>query len=139
MEASPPGAGPRRPSSTPGVGPTAEAGGDPATAVGAPGRGGARSGGLRHEPVDVPADRGRHPSPVQGGLPSGSRRATAAGVWLQSAAAPAAREGARRSSRAFARDRKSTRLNSSHLGNSYAVFCLKKTGDDGEESDWAKD
>src|SRR5436853_5143099 len=23
-------------------------------------------------------------------------------------------------------DRKSTRLNSSHLGNSYAVFCLKK-------------
>src|SRR5471030_3446049 len=31
-------------------------------------------------------------------------------------------------SRAFAatRDRKSTRLNSSHLGISYAVFCLKK-------------
>src|ERR1035441_10821209 len=26
-----------------------------------------------------------------------------------------------------ARDRKSTRLNSSHLGISYAVFCLKKT------------
>src|ERR1039458_1476838 len=25
------------------------------------------------------------------------------------------------------RDRKSTRLNSSHLGISYAVFCLKKT------------
>src|SRR5205814_2910889 len=25
-----------------------------------------------------------------------------------------------------ARDRKSTRLNSSHLGKSYAVFCLKK-------------
>src|SRR5205814_10199412 len=24
------------------------------------------------------------------------------------------------------RDRKSTRLNSSHLGNSYAVYCLKK-------------
>src|SRR5205814_10440117 len=28
--------------------------------------------------------------------------------------------------RTAARDRKSTRLNSSHLGNSYAVFCLKK-------------
>src|SRR5262245_63103920 len=28
--------------------------------------------------------------------------------------------------RAFGRDRKSTRLNSSHLGISYAVFCLKK-------------
>src|SRR5437899_9602263 len=27
---------------------------------------------------------------------------------------------------AFGRDRKSTRLNSSHLGISYAVFCLKK-------------
>src|SRR5437899_7844094 len=30
-----------------------------------------------------------------------------------------------------ARDRKSTRLNSSHLGISYAVFCLKK------KRDWA--
>src|SRR5205814_9747388 len=29
-------------------------------------------------------------------------------------------------SRIRARDRKSTRLNSSHLGISYAVFCLKK-------------
>src|ERR1035441_271135 len=28
---------------------------------------------------------------------------------------------------AFISDRKSTRLNSSHLGISYAVFCLKKT------------
>src|SRR5690606_40683764 len=27
----------------------------------------------------------------------------------------------------FCRDRKSTRLNSSHVKNSYAVFCLKKT------------
>src|ERR1035438_3331719 len=30
------------------------------------------------------------------------------------------------------RDRKSTRLNSSHLGISYAVFCLKKN----QEHDW---
>src|ERR1035441_10789852 len=29
----------------------------------------------------------------------------------------------------FSRDRKSTRLNSSHLGISYAVFCLKKKKD----------
>src|SRR5436853_4385838 len=28
-------------------------------------------------------------------------------------------------------DRKSTRLNSSHLGTSYAVFCLKKKNDKG--------
>src|SRR5438045_4552286 len=31
-----------------------------------------------------------------------------------------------RSARTCPRDRKSTRLNSSHLGISYAVFCLKK-------------
>src|SRR5436853_4784453 len=31
-----------------------------------------------------------------------------------------------RSARADGEDRKSTRLNSSHLGISYAVFCLKK-------------
>src|ERR1039458_10420281 len=31
-----------------------------------------------------------------------------------------------RSKRVSCRDRKSTRLNSSHLGISYAVFCLKK-------------
>src|SRR5471030_1534658 len=35
------------------------------------------------------------------------------------------RRGCRRPDRAAARDRKSTRLNSSHLGISYAVFCLK--------------
>src|SRR5436853_3657569 len=31
------------------------------------------------------------------------------------------------------KDRKSTRLNSSHLGISYAVFCLKKKNGDGKE------
>src|SRR5437899_8775073 len=36
------------------------------------------------------------------------------------------RSGAVRRSRGGAEDRKSTRLNSSHLGISYAVFCLKK-------------
>src|SRR5436853_1506393 len=35
--------------------------------------------------------------------------------------------GSSRSSWPACRDRKSTRLNSSHLGISYAVFCLKKT------------
>src|SRR5690242_21402039 len=38
------------------------------------------------------------------------------------AAAPLARAGAS----ALAQDRKSTRLNSSHMSISYAVFCLKK-------------
>src|SRR5947208_7710587 len=36
------------------------------------------------------------------------------------------REGVRRIWRSTASDRKSTRLNSSHQINSYAVFCLKK-------------
>src|SRR5690625_5458659 len=31
----------------------------------------------------------------------------------------------------FNEDRKSTRLNSSHVASSYAVFCLKKKKDDG--------
>src|SRR5258705_11926493 len=38
----------------------------------------------------------------------------------------AAQAGAAQGCCAVARDRKSTRLNSSHLGISYAVFCLKK-------------
>src|SRR5258707_4875483 len=38
----------------------------------------------------------------------------------------AANEGARISLRTKQRDRKSTRLNSSHANISYAVFCLKK-------------
>src|SRR3989454_5572871 len=48
-------------------------------------------------------------------------------VWASTVALPRA-EAARRArdDAAFARDRKSTRLNSSHLVISYAVFCLKK-------------
>src|SRR2546426_5154957 len=42
--------------------------------------------------------------------------------WPATPASATARPGARRASR----DRKSTRLNSSHLVISYAVFCLKK-------------
>src|SRR5437899_9686892 len=38
----------------------------------------------------------------------------------------AAREERRRQEQPARQDRKSTRLNSSHLGISYAVFCLKK-------------
>src|SRR5256885_11024392 len=48
------------------------------------------------------------------------RRATAR------ATAPASSPRSRRVSSAAIRDRKSTRLNSSHLVISYAVFCLKK-------------
>src|SRR5438045_7782966 len=45
----------------------------------------------------------------------------------------------------YAKDRKSTRLNSSHLGISYAVFCLKKkrgvgdTGHDGRHGHTGED
>src|SRR5690348_17651630 len=41
-------------------------------------------------------------------------------------ARPRARAGAARACRSPRRDRKSTRLNSSHPSISYAVFCLKK-------------
>src|SRR5437899_5474554 len=39
----------------------------------------------------------------------------------------------------IARDRKSTRLNSSHLGISYAVFCLKKKKKINSRTDEHKD
>src|SRR3712207_8715354 len=74
--------------------------------------------------------RGRQ-APAHGpaGVPRvGVRRAEAARravgsdrVEAQRHGAPAPRDQARR------RDRKSTRLNSSHANISYAVFCLKKT------------
>src|SRR5437899_12731193 len=55
--------------------------------------------------------------------------AVAAGLWLLRSDLP--RDLRRRKKTAYPRaelfgDRKSTRLNSSHLGISYAVFCLKK-------------
>src|SRR5205814_5247296 len=50
------------------------------------------------------------------GAAGGVSKLTLTGGWSPSAAVP------RRSQK----DRKSTRLNSSHLGISYAVFCLKK-------------
>src|SRR5205814_10455364 len=61
-------------------------------------------------------------------LPTASPRRRGAKVRrspspTRTSASATARRTWRRSS---ARDRKSTRLNSSHLGISYAVFCLKK-------------
>src|SRR5690606_40835362 len=67
----------------------------------------------------------RHVHRVHVGYPTGSRcgkrhpSAAGAGGW------PADRE-LHVSSRGEVRDRKSTRLNSSHVKISYAVFCLKK-------------
>src|SRR3712207_9212312 len=54
--------------------------------------------------------------------------AVAAAALLERPAAHGGGERARRGGvhRAAARDRKSTRLNSSHANISYAVFCLKK-------------
>src|SRR2546430_11078125 len=60
--------------------------------------------------------RGRIPALGGGARHAGARRLPRR---------PAARARARRARRAHA-DRKSTRLNSSHSQNSYAVFCLKK-------------
>src|SRR5437899_13062541 len=52
--------------------------------------------------------------------PSLSNRSRSPVTWVRAHAVRAAR------SRSSCIDRKSTRLNSSHLGISYAVFCLKK-------------
>src|SRR3712207_8986650 len=79
-----------------------------------------RSRGLRH------ALPGRLHRRVPGGEPGPDRDAAAA------AAAPLLRPGDRdradpsRADPGWGRDRKSTRLNSSHANISYAVFCLKK-------------
>src|SRR5688500_19542637 len=69
-----------------------------------------------------------------GGVPTGPREGLAGRRGLGEAAGPC--HGARRAGGRLAvlrrrahqlnRDRKSTRLNSSHLVISYAVFCLKK-------------
>src|SRR5262245_65303781 len=56
-----------------------------------------------------------------------SNNATVVGHTELVVTAPSTVSGApETSARVSARDRKSTRLNSSHLGISYAVFCLKK-------------
>src|SRR5262245_63925705 len=70
-----------------------------------------RSGGELRGPVRGPARAAQaHPSPPAGG----GHRGSGAGA------------GDRAAGRVDRADRKSTRLNSSHLGISYAVFCLKK-------------
>src|SRR5689334_23982350 len=58
-----------------------------------------------------------------------SSRVSCSGGTERSSSSPRLSGGGWRSSRAWvseARDRKSTRLNSSHSSISYAVFCLKK-------------
>src|SRR5699024_12458058 len=78
-----------------------------------------RRPGLRREGDRVPArhDRPRR-HPLGAVLPADRRKGRA---WLspQAARVPARPTGG-------SRDRKSTRLNSSHVSISYAVFCLKK-------------
>src|SRR5256885_8219813 len=59
---------------------------------------------------------GRAGAPLDGGRTARARRQLR----------PPARRRAREASEPARRDRKSTRLNSSHLVISYAVFCLKK-------------
>src|SRR5438477_10914759 len=50
----------------------------------------------------------------------------AAGLRLSQARSAVSPPCVRSAAAARTRDRKSTRLNSSHMSNSYAVFCLKK-------------
>src|SRR5215212_5656077 len=83
----------------------------------------------------TPSNRTDPPANIRRGLPTSGRNPPTA-AWpsgpvalLPGHAARAAQchSGGRTSPRrGVGRDRKSTRLNSSHLGISYAVFCLKK-------------
>src|SRR5947199_7482737 len=68
---------------------------------------------------------GEHRRPVRRGRRTGSRlvQGLPPGTPLQGFSGDARQGG----------DRKSTRLNSSHLGISYAVFCLKKKKQKSEE------
>src|SRR5437763_13433450 len=61
------------------------------------------------------------------GLPRvGGRGIRGKGPPDRARSVPLPREGGSRKTAAFVKDRKSTRLNSSHRCISYAVFCLKK-------------
>src|SRR5207249_11175228 len=55
-----------------------------------------------------------------------ARRRVSKGETAETLARPSLRSEGRRQSAFRALDRKSTRLNSSHVSISYAVFCLKK-------------
>src|SRR3712207_8429076 len=70
-------------------------------------------------PISVPARKGAAEHPA-----SRRRNGPASRLRQQRPTRRAVREPARRG--ALQRDRKSTRLNSSHANISYAVFCLKK-------------
>src|SRR5947207_14331779 len=71
--------------------------------------------------------RSGHPRPAPASCcRAGRTRSLGAPCWCR---CPARRQGYRpnrRPGRRWSRDRKSTRLNSSHTVISYAVFCLKK-------------
>src|SRR5205814_2988828 len=77
----------------------------------------------RGEPVRrlLTAGGGHRPGPSRGTQPAGPVLRRPAGEFGAGGLRPGAGQGEDRQ-----RDRKSTRLNSSHLGISYAVFCLKK-------------
>src|SRR5437899_5671222 len=70
----------------------------------------------------------RRPSRARSGQRGGLERRSRIRRDGRNVGAPRGLHGAEGAGRAGAlpRDRKSTRLNSSHLGISYAVFCLKK-------------
>src|SRR5699024_11304763 len=72
-------------------------------------------------------DKGRRTGLLRGALrkilrKAGLRRRAAAQILGKTAV----RRGLRRNAQVLREDRKSTRLNSSHVSISYAVFCLKK-------------
>src|SRR5699024_12800482 len=71
---------------------------------------GSRHGRRGERGMTMPADQNEWFRCLNAGLPDDVARLKAAGYYEE----------------AIGRDRKSTRLNSSHVSISYAVFCLKK-------------
>src|SRR6266496_4914704 len=83
--------------------------------------------GLEPQDAVVPRDVRQDTPPGEARLlVLDSRLACAADAGCRPARWPPASSGGRRVDRGFNADRKSTRLNSSHVESSYAVFCLKK-------------
>src|SRR3712207_9523604 len=73
-----------------------------------------------HDALPIYRQAGQHEGVLHGGTEHGRER-----PWLAEQAVPVVAPGPQ-PDRVRRRDRKSTRLNSSHANISYAVFCLKK-------------
>src|SRR5207253_6703153 len=85
-----------------------------------------RLGGIAVGLEQPVAGASTHASKLSRLPPAALKRGRIAATWLGCTAITRRPASSRRSTSSPTRDRKSTRLNSSHVAISYAVFCLKK-------------